>query len=254
MDKYFQDKNFIKCPYEHALYTKAQSGDILIVRLYVDELIFTWNNLSMFKEFKKDMSNEFEMTDMGLMVYYLGIKVKQEDKGIFITQEGYAKEVLKKFKMDDANPVGTLMGCGSKLSKHENGEIVDPTLYKSLVGSLCYLTSTRPNVLYVVGVVSRYMEAPTTTHFKATKRILRYIKGTINFGLHYYSSNNYEIIGYSDSDWSGDLDDRKSTIGFVFFMGDTAFTWMSKKQPIAHCQLVKLSMLPPHHVFVMQFG
>ncbi|XP_050897081.1 secreted RxLR effector protein 161-like [Lathyrus oleraceus] len=134
--------------------------------------------------------------------------------------------------MDDANPVGTPMECGSKLSKHENGEIVDPTLYKSLVGSLRYLTSTRPNILYVVGVVSRYMEAPTTTHFKTAKRILRYIKGTTNFGLHYYSSNSYEIIGYSDSDLSGDLDDRKSTTGFVFFMGDIAFTWMSKKQPI----------------------
>ncbi|XP_058726895.1 secreted RxLR effector protein 161-like [Vicia villosa] len=134
--------------------------------------------------------------------------------------------------MDDANPVGTPMECGSKLSKHENGETVDPTLYKSLVGSLRYLTCTRPDILYAVGVVSRYMEAPTTTHFKAAKRILRYIKGTTNFGLHYCSSNNYEIVGYSDSDWSGDLDDRKSTTGFVFFMGDTAFTWMSKKQPI----------------------
>ena len=80
IDKYFQDKNFIKCPYEHALYIKAQSGDILIVCLYVDDLIFTGNNPSMFEEFKKDMSNEFEMTDMGFMAYYLGIKVKQEDK------------------------------------------------------------------------------------------------------------------------------------------------------------------------------
>ncbi|XP_050909786.1 uncharacterized mitochondrial protein AtMg00810-like [Lathyrus oleraceus] len=144
----------------------------------------------MFKEFKKDISNEFEMTDMRLMAYYLGIEVKQEDKGIFITQEGYAKEVLKKFKMDDKNPDGTPMECGSKLSKHENGEIVDPNLYKSLVGSLRYLTSTRPYILYDVGVVSRYTKAPTTTHFKATKQILRYIKDTINFGLHYYSSNN----------------------------------------------------------------
>ncbi|XP_050916272.1 uncharacterized mitochondrial protein AtMg00810-like [Lathyrus oleraceus] len=113
---------------------------------------------------------------MGLMAYYLGIEVKQDDKGIFITQEGYAKEGLKNFKMHDANPFGTPMECGSKLSKHENGEIVDPTLYKSLVGSLRYLTSTRPDILYVAGVVSRYMEAPTTTHFKAAKRILQYIK------------------------------------------------------------------------------
>nr|KYP66220.1 Retrovirus-related Pol polyprotein from transposon TNT 1-94 [Cajanus cajan] len=232
IDKYFKEANFIKCPYEHALYIKAQGKDILIVCLYVDDLIFTGNNPSMFEEFKKDMTKEFEMTDMGLMAYYLGIEVKQGNEGIFITQESYAKDLLKKFKLDDANPVGTPMECGIKLSKDEEGEKVDPTLYKSLVGSLRYLTCTRPDILYAVGVVSRYMEAPTTTHLKTAKRILRYIKGTTSFGLYYSNSNDYKLVGYSDSDWSGDMDDRKSTSGFVFYMGDTAFTWMSKKQPI----------------------
>jgi len=158
--------------------------------------------------------------------------VKQEDHGIIITQEGYAKEVLKKFKMDDANPVSTPMECGIKLSKHEEGETVDPSLFKSLVGSLRYLTCTRPDILYAVGVVSRYMEHPTTTHLKAAKRILRYIKGTTNLGLYYSVSNDYKLVGYCDSDWGGDADDRKSTSGFVFYIGNTAFTWMSKKQPI----------------------
>ena len=232
IDKYFKGKNFIKCPYEHALYIKNQNNDILIACLYVDDLIFTGNNPSMFEDFKKEMTKEFEMTDIGLMSYYLGIEVKQEENGILITQEGYAKEVLKKFKMDDCNPVSTPMECGAKLSKHEDGESVDPTLFKSLVGSLRYLTCTRPDILYAVGVVSRYMELPTTTHMKAAKRILRYIKGTINFGLYYSTSNDYKLVGYSDSDWGGDVDDRKSTSGFVFYIGDTAFTWMSKKQPI----------------------
>jgi hypothetical protein len=232
IDKYFQEKNFIKCPYEHALYIKAQGGDILIVCLYVDDLIFTGNNPTMFEEFKKEMTKEFEMTDIGLMSYYLGIEVKQEDQGILITQEGYAKEVLKKFKMDDANPVSTPMECGIKLSKHDEGERVDPSLFKSLVGSLRYLTCTRPDILYAVGVVSRYMEHPTTTHLKAAKRILRYIKGTTNLGLYYSVSDDYKLVGYSDSDWGGDVDDRKSTTGFVFYIGNTAFTWMSKKQPI----------------------
>ncbi|XP_050876275.1 uncharacterized mitochondrial protein AtMg00810-like [Lathyrus oleraceus] len=109
---------------------------------------------------------------MELMAYYLGIKVKQEDKRIFIIQEGYVKEVLKKFKMDDVNPVGTLMECGIKLSKLENREIVDPTLYKRLVGSLSYLTSTRLDILYVVGILICSMEAPTTTHFKAAKKTI----------------------------------------------------------------------------------
>ncbi|XP_038896516.1 uncharacterized mitochondrial protein AtMg00810-like [Benincasa hispida] len=135
------------------------------------------------------MAKEFEMTDIGLMSYYLGIKVKQGEDGIFISQEGYAKEVLKKFNMNDANPVGTPMECGVKIN-------------------------------------NRFMEEPTATHYKMAKRILRYIKGTIRYGLSYVSSSNFDIVGYCDSDWSSDLDDRKSTTGFVFFIGETAFTWM----------------------------
>ena len=134
--------------------------------------------------------------------------------------------------MNDCNSISTPIEYEIKLSKYDQGEKVDPTLYKSLVGSLRYLTCTRPDILFAVGLVSRYMEAPTTTHLQTAKRILRYIKGTIDFGLRYYSSANYNLVGYSDSDWSGDLDDRKSTTRFAFFMGKTAFTWMSKKQPI----------------------
>lgn len=134
--------------------------------------------------------------------------------------------------MDDCNPVNTPVECGIKLSKHDEDEKVDTTMFKSLVGSLRYLTYTRPDILYATGLISHYMENPTTTHLKTARRILRYLKGTINFGLFYSTSNDYKLVGYSDSDWAGDIDDRKSTTGFVFFMGDTAFTWMSKKQPI----------------------
>ncbi|KAE8706056.1 Detected protein of unknown function [Hibiscus syriacus] len=232
IDKYFQENGFNKCPYEHALYIKIKDGDILIVCLYVDDLIFTGSNPSMFNEFKDVMMKEFEMTDTGLMAYYLGIEVKQQNDGIFISQESYAKEILKKFKMENYKPISTPAEYGIKMTKHEEGESVDPTFFKSLVGSLRYLTCTRPDILHAVGLVSRYMESPTTTHFKAAKRILRYLKGTIDFGLFYSVSNDYKLVGYSDSDWGGDIDNRRSTTGFVFFMGDIAFTWMSKKQPI----------------------
>ena len=233
IDQYLHKNGFKKCPYEHALYTKVNGNkDILIVCLYVDDLIFTGNDAKMIEEFKKVMTREFEMTDIGLMSYYLGIEVKQEKEGIFISQESYAKEVLKKFKMNECQPVSTPVECGTKLSKHEEGETVDPTYFKSLVGSLRYLTCTRPDILFGVGLISRYMETPTTTHLKAARRILRYVKGTIDYGLFYSVSNSFKLVGYSDSDWGGDLDDRKSTSGFVFYMGDVAFTWSSKKQPI----------------------
>ncbi|XP_057787939.1 uncharacterized mitochondrial protein AtMg00810-like [Salvia miltiorrhiza] len=204
---YLEDNGFIKCPHEHALYVKSKGGNILIVCLYVDDLIFTGNNLSMFEEFKKVMTKEFEMTDIGLMTYYLGVEVKQLKNGIFITQEGYVKEILKKFKMEDCKAINTLVECGIKLSKNDGKEKVDPTLFKSLVESLRYLTCTKPYILYATGLVSRYMENPTSIHFKAAKRILRYLKGTIGYGLFYSNTDDYKLVGYSDNDWAGDNDD-----------------------------------------------
>ncbi|XP_059668866.1 uncharacterized mitochondrial protein AtMg00810-like [Cornus florida] len=233
IDKYFQDNNFLKCPYEHALYSKvSENGDIFFVCLYVDDLIFTGSNPKMFEDFKKVMARVFEMTNIGIMAYYLGIEVKQMKDGIFIHQEGYAKEILKKFKMEDCKLVNTPMEVGIKLSRDEDGETVDPTFFKSLVGSLRYLTCTRLDILFTVGLVSWFMERPTITHFKAAKRILRYIKGTLDFGLFYSFTNDFKFVNYCDSNWAEDLDDRKSTSGYCFFMGNVAFTWCSKKQSI----------------------
>lgn len=233
IDKYFQDNGFTRCLHEYALYVKSYAnGSILFVCLYVDDLIFTGNDSSLFEEFKKAMSSEFEMTDIGLMSYYLGLEVKQMGEGIFLSQERYAKEVLKKFNMLGCSPVNTPMECGMKLSKFGDGEKVDPSFFKSLVGSLRYLTNTRPDILFAVGVVSRYMESPTSMHMKVAKRILRYLKGTIEFGLFYSSCGDFKLQGFCDSDYAGDIDDRKSTIGFVFFMGEAAISWSSKKQSI----------------------
>ncbi|KAH9751570.1 hypothetical protein KPL71_014344 [Citrus sinensis] len=154
IDKYFQEKGFTKCPYEHALYVKEKDGDILIVCLYVDDLVFTGSNPSLFEEFKRVMIKEFEMTDIGLTAYYLGIEVKQKEEDIFISQESYANEILKKFKMNDCKPISTPVECGVRLSKLDEGEDIDPTFFKILVGSLRYLTCTRPDIVYAVGLVS----------------------------------------------------------------------------------------------------
>ncbi|KAL2251280.1 UNVERIFIED_CONTAM: Retrovirus-related Pol polyprotein from transposon RE1 [Sesamum indicum] len=134
--------------------------------------------------------------------------------------------------MENCKPVSTPVECGVKLSFYEDGEKIDPIFFKSLTGSLIYLTCTRPDILFGIGLVSRYMEAPTSSHLKVAKRILRYIKGTINHGIFYGNSQDFKLVGYCDSDWAGDVDSRKSTIRFVFFMGNSAFTWNSKKQLI----------------------
>ncbi|KAK2981153.1 hypothetical protein RJ640_013475 [Escallonia rubra] len=186
----------------------------------------------MFDDFKKEMTKEFEITDIGLMSYYLGIEVKQRYDGIFISQEAYTKEVLKRFNMENCNPISIPIQVEKKLSRHVKGGPIDRTLFRSLVGSLRYLTCTRPDILYAVGYISRYMENPTTCHFKVSKRILRYLKGTIDLGKFYPSPGDMKLVGYSDSDWVRHVDDRKSTTGFIFYFGETAFTWTSKKQSI----------------------
>ncbi|XP_073219964.1 secreted RxLR effector protein 161-like [Cicer arietinum] len=134
--------------------------------------------------------------------------------------------------MFDYNSVSTPMESILKLSKFEDGQKEYPSIFKILVGKLRYLTCTRPDILYAVGVVSCLMEAPTTTHMKVTKRILCYLKSMLDYGLYYYSSNDFKLFGFCDSDFTGDINDINSTNGFIFFMGDCAFSWRSKKQPI----------------------
>nr|KYP55970.1 Retrovirus-related Pol polyprotein from transposon TNT 1-94 [Cajanus cajan] len=232
IDGYFKKNGYEQCPYEHALYIKKSEKDMMVVALYVDDLIFTGSNAKLIKEFKEIMKKEFEMTDLGLMKYFLGLEVKQSDEGIFISQERYALEILKKFKMEDCNPVSTPMEPGTKLSKFDGGERANSGRFRSLVGSLRYLTSTRPDLMLSVGITSKFMEDPSYTHWKALKRILRYVRGSLSLGLFYSKSDDYQLVGYSDSDWCGDVDDRKSTSGYVFLLENTAFTWLSKKQPI----------------------
>ncbi|KAB2605263.1 hypothetical protein D8674_004980 [Pyrus ussuriensis x Pyrus communis] len=233
IETYFINEGFKKCPYEHTLFIKtAEGGKVLIICLYVDDLIFTGNDEVMFKDFKQSMMIEFDMTDLGKMKYFLGIEVSQRSDGIFIGQRKYAQEVLDRFRMDQCNPVNNPVVPGFKLVKDEGGVRVDSTFYKQIVGSLMYLTATRPDMTYVVSLISRYMERPTEMHLQAAKRVLRYVKGTIGFGVFYKKGGNEELLGYMDSDYAGDQDDRKSTSGYVFLMSSGAVSWSSKKQPV----------------------
>ncbi|XP_020263108.1 uncharacterized protein LOC109839084 [Asparagus officinalis] len=129
------------------------------------------------------------------------------------------KEILEKFKMNECNPVNTPVSIGIKLSGDGDGRFVDSTFFKSLVDSLRYLTITRRDITYGVGLVNRYMETPKESYWLAAKRILKYIKGTLNMGLFYAYDKNTQLVGYSDNDWGGDLDERKSTTDYIFYFG-----------------------------------
>lgn len=203
----------------------------LFVYMWID-LIFIGNNSAMIENFKRSMMVEFEMSDLGKMHYFLGIEVIQSASEFFISQKKYAQEMLVRFRMADCNPASTPMEMGLKLVRDPEGRKIDNTLYKQIVGSLMYLTATRPDIMHAVSIISRYMEFPTEMHLVAAKRIFRYLQGTLEYGLFYKKGEKSSLIGFTDSDYAGDLDDRKSTSGYVFMMSSAAISWCSKKQPI----------------------
>ncbi|PNY15444.1 retrotransposon-related protein [Trifolium pratense] len=235
IESYFNAEKFEKCPYEHTLFVKyGMKNEILVVSLYVDDLIYTGNNQRLMDEFKSSMKKKFAMTDLGKMRFFLGVEVDQSSNGIFITQQKYATEVLARFGMEHCNQVSSPIVPGCKLVRDETEQGTDATVYKQMIGCLMYLLATRPDLAYSVCLVARFMERPTEMHVTAVKRIMRYLKGTLGFGIMYKfnSKSGMCLKGWCDSDYAGDLDDRKSTTGFVFMLGGGAVSWSSKKQPI----------------------
>jgi hypothetical protein len=230
INEYFLNDGFKRSPYDPDLYVKNCNGDIIMVVLYVDDLIITGSNLSQVYDFKKQLKKAFDITDLGLLHYFLGIQVWQEKDRILLSQPKYALDLLKKFKMENCKSAPTPIDAGTKLRSNSISEKFDGTLYRKLVGSLLYLTATRPDIAYAVGMVSRFMSDPHLEHWNAAKRILRYIKGTYNLGLEYQNGGNVQLAGYTDSDWAGDTDDRKSTSGYIFYLDLGAISWSSKKQ------------------------
>lgn len=231
LNKSLEDLGFTRCPHEHAVYVKREGGETLIIGVYVDDLLIMGTSTAIINKFKQQMSDQFEMNDLGKLSYYLGMEVHQRRGYIELKQAGYAKRILEKAGMEACNPIKFPMDPNEHLNKDEGGKVVDPTEYKSMVGGLRYLVHTRPDIAYAVGIVSRFMEKPTILHKNAVKRILRYVKGMLHFGLVYSKkSGNNVLTGYSDSDLGGQIDDRRSIGGMSFYLNENLITWISKKQ------------------------
>lgn len=251
-------EGFEKSCLEHTLFIKREGSKILIVSLYVDDLVYTSNDSKMLQAFKDSMKREFEMSDLGEMKYFLGVEVQQTEKGIHISQKKYAGEVLERFGLGDCNGVKNPIVPGStKLSKNDGGKHVDATLFKKIVGSLMYMTATRPDLTYSVCLISRFMSSPKEAHMMAAKRILRYVKGTTNLGIFYERGCNDELSAYTDSDYVSNIDDCKSTSGYVFMLSGGAVAWASKKQPVVtlsstEAEYVAAALCASHCVWMQQ--
>jgi hypothetical protein len=167
---------------------------------------------------------------IGELSFFLGLQITQKSEGIFLSQEKYLREMLKRFQMEDSKPMSTPMVTGCKLSKDDDSPDVDQSSYRSMIGSLLYIITFHPDIMYVVGIVGRYQATPKQSHFLVVKRIFRYLKGTMDYGLWYPRTHFFQLSVYSNVDWDNCMDERKSTSGGAFFLGDSLVSWLSKKQ------------------------
>ncbi|GJX36780.1 retrovirus-related pol polyprotein from transposon TNT 1-94 [Tanacetum coccineum] len=212
------------------LFIRQAGNDLLLVHIYVDDIIFASTNTTMCNEFSNQVTNKFKMSMIGQMSFFLGLQISQSPRGIFINQSKYASEIVKKYGLLSTDSSDTPMVKKNKLDEDLQGTLVDATLYHGIIGSLMYLTSNRPDLIYVVCLCARYQAKPTKKHLQAVKMIFQYLKGTINMGLWYSKDTDMSLIAYADVDYAGYQDTRHSTSGSVQFLGDKQVNWLSKKQ------------------------
>ncbi|CAL9010923.1 unnamed protein product [Prunus brigantina] len=226
IDSYLVQCGFKRSTSEATLYVKGRgTSDLVIVSIYVDDIVYTKNSQELMQDFKTDMMQRYEMTDLGLLHHFLGMGIIQSEDFIFIHQKKYASTHLKKFGLQDCKPVGIPLVPADKLKRDDESGAANEAEYRKLVGSLLYLTATRPDMMYAACLLARFMHSPTNKHYGTAKRVLRYVQG------------------FCDSDWSGSEDDMKSTSGYAFTFGSGVFSWASVKQ-----QCVALSTAEAEYV------
>nr|GEX52515.1 hypothetical protein [Tanacetum cinerariifolium] len=201
-------------------------------KVYVDDIIFGSTNKELCKAFEKLMKDKFQMSSMGELTFFLGLQVKQKDDEIFICQDKYVTEILRKFSFTDVKSASTLIETEKPLLKDPDGEDVDVHIYRSMIGSLMYLTSSRPYIMFVVCACARFQVTPKVSHLHAVKRIFRYLKGKPHLGVWYPKDSLFNLVAYSDNDYAGVSLDRKSTTGGCQFLSCRLISWQCKNQTV----------------------
>ncbi|GJY43076.1 putative ribonuclease H-like domain-containing protein [Tanacetum coccineum] len=232
LSTYLLDNGFHRGQIDKTLFIKIHKDDILLVQVYVDDIIFGSTKKELSTEFEKLIDDKFQMSSMGELTLFLGLWVQQKSNGIFISQEKYVAEILKKLNFATVKTESTQIETNKALVKYKEAEDVDVHLYRSMIGSLMYLTASRTDIMFDVCACARFQVTPKTSHLHAVKRIFRYLKGQSKLGLWYPRDSLFDLEAFSDSDYAGASLDRKSTTRGCQFLGKRLISWQCKKQTI----------------------
>ncbi|GJR65958.1 retrovirus-related pol polyprotein from transposon TNT 1-94 [Tanacetum coccineum] len=233
LSSFLISNDFSKGSVDPTLFIRREGKELLLVQIYVDDIIFAASTPELCDLFAKIMCSKFKMSMMGKISFFLGLQISQSPRGIFINQSKYALESLKKYGFESCDPVDTPMVEKSKLDEDKEGKAVDPSHYRGMIGTLLYLTASRPDLQFAICMCARYQARPTEKHLNAVKRIFRYLKGTVHRGLWYPKDSSIALTAFADADHAGCQDTRRSTSGSIQLLGDRLVSWSSKRQKSA---------------------
>ncbi|WVZ82160.1 hypothetical protein U9M48_029453 [Paspalum notatum var. saurae] len=212
--------------------TSLHGDETAYLLLYVDDIVLTASSQHLLQRIITSLQQDFAMKDLGVLHHFLGVTVEPRSSGLLLHQRQYTLDILERARMTDCNPCSTPVDTQTKLSEDAGPPVADPTAYRSLAGALQYLTFTRPDITYAVQQVCLHMHDPREPHLTALKPLLRYLRGTVDYGLLLHRSSSADLVVYTDADWAGCPDTRRSTSGYTVFLGGNLVSWSSKWQPV----------------------
>jgi hypothetical protein len=242
LKKFLLEHGYVMGSVDKTLFTLNHDTDFLLVQIYVDDIIFGDSSHTLVFRFQEMMESEFQMSMMGELTFFLGIQVKQTKQSTFMHQAKYTNDLMKKYNMAELKPVSTPMSSVASLSPDEDGKAMDQTEYRSMIGSLMYLTATRPDIQFIVGLCARFHASPHSSHRMTVQRVFRYLKHTPEFGIWYSTSSSLDLVSFSDADFAGCGIDRKSTSGTCHFLDLLSFAGLLKNSLQLHSPPPRPSM------------
>jgi hypothetical protein len=222
---------FLASQVDSSLFIYHQGSIHIFILVYVDDIIITGNHHATINHLIATLQLDFAMKYLGALSYFIGIQVLRDPNGIHLRQSKYIQDLLNRVHMAESKPYRTPCLAGTKMSKFEGDTLPNPTAFRHIVGALQYVTLTRPDIAYSVNQLYQHMHNPTSVHFTATKQVLRYLKGSVDYGL-YCCKSPLLLNAFCDADWAGNLDDRRSTTGYGILLGSNLLSWSAKKQSV----------------------